>query len=302
MKTFDVSEYCSRFSLSGLASGIYGCHTGLEKVVRLVRRIMLSTEVDEVLVGHSGVQAAFLVKRIGQAVTPGEQVVIVSRDSAGVWLTDEFMHAMARNALMFINSDAGMIAKWVIDVNTVPLDSLSRYNWQNCVYEEEARIEKERKKEERKKKKESLVDDVGTDWWPELRFLVPDIGTIVRLEKDWTFRLHEEGRCNSLMKALGIQWPPVNWRHGNVREAKVHEVTLKVGAILKVSRVYIRRGTSGSGKSRSEFSSLTFGIQGKSILVYNGAEVKMRGGSFWAKLSDVNRMQVSVAVGSLAVN
>jgi len=148
-------------------------------------------------------------------------------------------------------------------------------------------------------------EEAGPTWSDAIPFLIPDIGTLVRIQEDWTFRLYNESRNDSLMEALGIDWRlPISSGgfHGRYsrRGGDVYEVTLRAGSLLRVDRIYIRQG----GKERKRYSSVTFNLQKGGSGVYNGTEVlfKRKGARFWAKLSDVNRMRVQVDKGTLAEN
>jgi hypothetical protein len=155
------------------------------------------------------------------------------------------------------------------------------------LHEEDVRV----KERDAKKLKEAK----GPRWTEPMGFFIPEIGTRVRLEERWEFRLFNEYR-NKICRQLGID-TDYGWRE-KLKEA---EAALAAGTILTVSRVYIRQG----GK---EYSSITFNIK-KGAKVYvkdaKGAwklcELK-KGGRFWAKLSDVNKMRVVVDQETLAEN
>jgi hypothetical protein len=129
-----------------------------------------------------------------------------------------------------------------------------------------------------------------------MRLLIPTIGTVLTLDEDWTFDLHQEQRNQKFSVQFGLTWPawcfPWDWvTHPDGRREKVAvspaPVTLPKGTVLKVDRIYIR---SKAGDFRS-FDSVTFhcnsGLKGKA------AKGKMKG-RFWAKLLDVNRLEVLI--------
>lgn len=148
------------------------------------------------------------------------------------------------------------------------------------------------KKREAKKAKDSN----NADWSEPITFFVPEIGTNLRLEEDWAFRLYCEHRNSGLytqLPGLYKEGDPWNWRRRSLERG---DVVLKAGAILTVSRVYIRVGVK-------EYSSLTFNVKkGAVVVTSNGEFTLKKGARFWAKLKDVNQMKVVVNKNSLAGN
>jgi hypothetical protein len=134
-----------------------------------------------------------------------------------------------------------------------------------------------------------------TTWSEPGQFLIPDIGTVVKLTEDWTFDLYEESRNEAFLKRMGINNVDV-WRHyqGQGRKMRRFAVTIGAGAELAVDRVYIRKGAD-------EYSSITFNL-------HKGSTVNLLGktlngfGRFWAKLSAVNQMKVQIDMGTMAEN
>lgn len=158
-----------------------------------------------------------------------------------------------------------------------------------------ARCLGQEKKRQVKAAKEKARKTTPNVWSPAFRFFVPEIGTVVRLAKDWTFRLHYEYRNEKLLELFGrsFSWRGLDYNdHGK----KVGDVTLKAGAELSVNRVYIRQGAG-------DFSSITFYLSPKSVIVIGKSEIVSKGKvRFWAKLSDVNKMEVQVDTNTLATN
>lgn len=101
---------------------------------------------------------------------------------------------------------------------------------------------------------------------------VPVIGDRMELTKDWTFPLHHEYRNDKLFKAFGL-----TMEKGWNTNAKPPQVTLKKGTVLKLDRLYVRKGAG-------TFSSLTFIIDG-------GCEEKLTKARFWAKVDACNNIQ-----------
>jgi hypothetical protein len=149
-----------------------------------------------------------------------------------------------------------------------------------------------------------------------MKLNIPDIGDIITLESEWTFMLHPEARNNRLAKFYGFEhtshgeqyWSTVegmNAMHVIYESCKLDKVgklfdyskyqtmivsyikcnpdkingafkvTLPAKTELGVDRVYIRKGAR-------DFSSLSF-------IIKNG---KFKGARFWAKLQDVNCIDV----------
>jgi len=152
---------------------------------------------------------------------------------------------------------------------------------------------REAKREKEKARKEGLGK-----WSKPMPFLIPDIGTVIRLKEDWKFRLHTESRNNALLKALGLPAGGYNYETRTYNH-DIHDVIIKAGSILKVDRIYIRKGVG-------EYSSLTFNIQkgkgSQAVCNSNEKTFKSKGARFWAKLSDVNNMIVEVDTATLTDN
>jgi len=157
-------------------------------------------------------------------------------------------------------------------------------------------------RKERQKIDTKLKADKGS--WDEPGWLfIPDIGTVIRLADDWTFRLHSEYRNEGLISLLGHKYKPdYQWeRDDNKKAPGPWKVTIKAGALLTVDRLYVRKGAS-------DYSSLTFILrpEGEPVIVSGGKTVDCKGKGgfkrfgvsgvvrFWAKLEDANGMLFSV--------
>lgn len=128
----------------------------------------------------------------------------------------------------------------------------------------------------------------NTTWSDSGQFLIPDIGTVVKLEADWQFRLYSEGRNETLLKFIG------KGLTGWDQRLKEHLLTIRAGSELSVDRVYVRKGVGA-------YSSITFHLRKNGVIQFGGKEIKAKG-RFWAKLSDVNKMKVRVDMATLAGN
>lgn len=118
-----------------------------------------------------------------------------------------------------------------------------------------------------------------------MKLFIPTIRTELELTTKWVFSLYHEYRNEKLWKWLGRgeehnPWGgSVNKETGRWEFLSPIEVSLPKGTILVVDRIYIRNNASN-------YDSVTFRL--KSCPRKNG---KAR---FWAKLADVNTMNVKV--------
>lgn len=106
-----------------------------------------------------------------------------------------------------------------------------------------------------------------------MKFFIPACGQKITLEKDWTFTLYFERRNSALIEYLKPD-TKVGW--GSSGDQAL-EATLPKGTVMTVSRVYIRNGYAG------KYNSLTFSA------LKPGDKKGIR---FWAKLDDVNQMEI----------
>jgi len=131
---------------------------------------------------------------------------------------------------------------------------------------------------------------------------IPEIGDSIRLTADWTFGLYNEDRNSTLMEVTNDPRPVTySW---NTTDYSAIPCTIPAGSILKVDRIYIRKG-------KGEYSSLTFlwkdmrtkpKFLDKVATSYSGrdlfgdsrsyqAKKPARPVRFWAKLDDVNKIE-----------
>ena len=132
-----------------------------------------------------------------------------------------------------------------------------------------------------------------------MNIFVPEIGTQLKLTEAWIFQLYPEYRNNSIIEALGaeiVNLKKVVYETGTNRwnnatyEKFFYEMFLPADSILTVRRVYIRNGSK-------DYSSLTFNLNETThpFLAYNKQKKKKKScGMFWAKLSDVNKIQCEI--------
>lgn len=107
-----------------------------------------------------------------------------------------------------------------------------------------------------------------------MKLYVPDIGDRLKLTEDWSFELYYEYRNETMFASLGKEYNRSDWYSG--RDKKPIDVKLPKGAILKVDRIYIRKGSG-----YENYSSITFRFECDG---YKKAR-------FWAKLKDCNNIQ-----------
>ena len=123
--------------------------------------------------------------------------------------------------------------------------------------------------------------------------LFPIIGTQIRLTKDWTFKLFEEHRNESLLafykdaifqsQEIQKEWAPNNFY--TITE-KHTLCTLLKGTVLQVDRIYLRKGVK-------DFDSITFLIADypdpKYLPGKGGKRIR-----FWAKITCINNVMQGV--------
>ncbi len=127
-----------------------------------------------------------------------------------------------------------------------------------------------------------------------MKLYIPEISDEIRLIEDWTFDLYNEDRNSTLMEITkdprqsSYDWKP---------DYGIIPCTIPAGAVLKVDRIYIRKG-------KGEYSSLSFlwkdmrteskmeEIRGYRDNEPTGKFVKIprKPVRFWAKLQDVNKI------------
>lgn len=110
-----------------------------------------------------------------------------------------------------------------------------------------------------------------------MKLFIPDIGTLIKIEQDWQITLYAEYRNRTLFNILNLPF-------------KTTVIDLPKGLIIKVDRIYIRKGLS-------QYSSITFTCakpktkaekaERPSNLIYGGIK-------FWVKLHECNELEMSL--------
>lgn len=114
-----------------------------------------------------------------------------------------------------------------------------------------------------------------------MKLFVPDIGTLIRLEQDWQVTLYAEYRNRSLFDKLGLPY-------------KTTVIDLPKGLVIKVDRIYIRKGLS-------QYSSLTFTCpkpKTKKEKELNPKNIDLGGAKFWIKLHECNGLSISNVISN----
>jgi hypothetical protein len=138
------------------------------------------------------------------------------------------------------------------------------------------------------------------------QFYIPEIGDEIKLVADWTFDLYNEDRNSTLME---VMHDPREATWSGDENFGSLPCTIPAGAILKIDRIYIRKGLG-------EYSSLSFlwkdmrtnsrveeriasCVQPSRSLFGSPERISLpylvkkpaRPVRFWAKLNDVNKIE-----------
>jgi len=144
-----------------------------------------------------------------------------------------------------------------------------------------------------------------------MKLFIPELGTTFKLEKDWEFTLFTEDRNEALYLAAGFKEDTkrsylyskkervdrtngcleAGWKMDGSWIFK-RNVTLPVGSIITIDRIYIRKGAA-------DFSSISFNLLRRSVNPdYSSFAKNINSGRgrcrFWVKLKDANQMDVSL--------
>ena len=107
-----------------------------------------------------------------------------------------------------------------------------------------------------------------------MQLFIPTIGTVLTLDKDWEFNLHEEHRNSAFWNLI---FPNDQFAYNYHFTQRVKKFCLKKSSSVRVDRIYIR-------KNKEDFDSITFVLTNDS-----SGEIKKRP-RFWVKLTDANQM------------
>jgi hypothetical protein len=137
-----------------------------------------------------------------------------------------------------------------------------------------------------------------------MKLFIPELGTKLTLTQPWDFKLYNEDRNSSLLKAWDLYNDPefdaacdavrnnprYDWARKDSNERMSYflgdynwDVTLDTGTELVVDRIYIRKGLS-------DWSSMTFRITETT----DPDLAKQKKRRFWAKLNDCNQIECTI--------
>ena len=127
------------------------------------------------------------------------------------------------------------------------------------------------------------------------QLFIPPLGSRLRLTQEWSFDLHRELRNHDFREHLGFEDPADRSRMYLIAQThpRSDHVVLPAGTVLKVDRIYIRKGQDG-------FDSLSFLIESSPdtrlsvCIITEQGRTRRRQTRFWAKLADVNDMVVEL--------
>lgn len=92
-----------------------------------------------------------------------------------------------------------------------------------------------------------------------MKLYIPSVGDHIKLLAPWEFTLYSESRNNTLFEFLEVPgFDRSKWK----QDVPPTPVTIPAGEILKIDRIYIRKG-------KDEFDSVTFMWKGKRTKAYS---------------------------------
>lgn len=104
-----------------------------------------------------------------------------------------------------------------------------------------------------------------------MNLFIPSIGNMITLTQDWEFNIEEEYRNAKFLQSVFPNQKIDGWAY----PPKTFKFCFKAGSVLKIDRIYIRKG-------KAEYDSITFTLQHDS-----SGEIKKKP-RFWVKLTDAN--------------
>jgi len=119
---------------------------------------------------------------------------------------------------------------------------------------------------------------------------IPACGDRITLNLPWTFTAYFERRNARFLLLQGAITQPLSWRDYYVdpktcAKRRTTTITLPAGTTLEVARVYVRNTAKAAPSREANYDSITW-----KIVKPNGKAST----SFWAKLSDVNKISFTL--------
>lgn len=136
-----------------------------------------------------------------------------------------------------------------------------------------------------------------------MKLFIPPLGTVLQLTADWSFRLYNDYRNDSLRNALDLEWPRDH--HGYSISGGSVGVTIPAGSQLKLDRLYVRKGQAAFdsatfyliGKTvpqrKEERKAVAFG-EGKATPFTYIKTIPKKNVRFWAKLPECNNIECEI--------
>lgn len=121
-----------------------------------------------------------------------------------------------------------------------------------------------------------------------MKLFIPSIGDKLKLTSDWEFPCFTEYRNTCLVEILrpDVKLPQQRWNYDGLQTVAI---TFPKGTILRVDRIYIRKG-------KQEWDSVTFVVAFHPEAEAKGIKKVLR---FWAKLVDVNEIDCELFTGEI---
>lgn len=129
------------------------------------------------------------------------------------------------------------------------------------------------------KKELAAIKSQNSEWEDIGKLFIPELGTELKLNSDAQVDVMYERRNNAFLQQLGAG-------HSNWRDKVCHTITIKKEGVMKIDRIYIRKGAE-------DYSSVTFIYVGDVEYRDKLHTVKTKG-RFWINLHNVNKLNVSV--------
>jgi hypothetical protein len=115
-----------------------------------------------------------------------------------------------------------------------------------------------------------------------MKLFIPTIGTRLKLTANWNFALFRNSRNKSLFSVLPEEISNEWNKNLYSRRGDPQVITVPVGTVLTVDRIYIRQ-------RKGDYDSITFKISKG-----DSPDVRFQKTRFWVKLEDCNNMDCEI--------